>query len=52
MSIKMGHILFFRPEDGALDHRVQLPGQTVLAPVVADGVMYVLTEAGALLAYR
>lgn len=47
-----GHLLFFRPEDGALDHRIQLPGQTVLAPVVANGVMYVLTEAGALLAYR
>lgn len=47
-----GHILFFRPEDGELDHRIELPGETVLAPVVANRTLYVLTEAGSLLAYR
>lgn len=47
-----GHLLFFDPADGALKYRLELPGETALAPVVAGGVLYVLTEAGQLAAYR
>lgn len=47
-----GHLLFFNPADGSLDYRIELPGETVLAPIVANRTLYVLTESGALLAYR
>ncbi len=47
-----GHLLFFRPADGALDHRIELPGDTTLPPVVANRTLYVLTTSGTLAAYR
>lgn len=47
-----GKLLFFRPSDGALDSRIDLPARTVLAPIVADRTLYVLTETGVLAAYR
>lgn len=47
-----GHLLFFRPADGALDHRIRLPGDASLPPVVANRTLYVLMRSGALAAYR
>lgn len=47
-----GRMLFFRPADGGLANSIRLPGRTLLAPIVANETLYVLTEAGALVAYR
>jgi len=47
-----GHLLYFDPADGSLVGRLNLPGETVLAPIVANRTLYVLTEAGRLAAYR
>ena len=47
-----GNLLFFQPGDGALSHRVELPGRTVLSPIVSNQTMYILTEAGELVAFR
>ncbi|QOL79707.1 PQQ-binding-like beta-propeller repeat protein [Pseudooceanicola spongiae] len=43
---------FFDPVSGALVNTVALPGGAASAPVVAGGVLYVLSKDGKLLAYR
>jgi outer membrane protein assembly factor BamB len=47
-----GVLFFIQPSDGALKQRIELPGPTVLAPIVVNGTMYILTEDGVLAAYR
>jgi outer membrane protein assembly factor BamB len=47
-----GVLIFIQPSDGALKQRIELPGPTVLAPIVVNGTMYILTEDGVLAAYR
>lgn len=47
-----GEAMFFKAEDGALAHRITLPGNTSLPVIVANRTMYVLTDSGVLAAYK
>jgi outer membrane protein assembly factor BamB len=47
-----GDILTFEPTNGTLIGRASLPDGAKLAPVVADGIIYVLTEEGDIVAFR
>lgn len=47
-----GVMLFFNAADGQFSRRVELSGQTYLAPIVANRTLYVLTDRGVLEAYR
>lgn len=47
-----GEAMFFKPGDGALAHRIDLPGSTNLPPIVANRTMYILMDNGVLAAYR
>lgn len=47
-----GQLLFFNATDGALSRRIELSGYTVLAPIVANRTLFVLTDSGVLEAYR
>ncbi len=47
-----GEAMFFNAGDGALAHRIDLPGRTTLPVIVANRTMYVLTENGVLAAYK
>ena len=40
------------PADGGIVSTVDLPGRAYIAPVVANGTLYVLTDDGELVAYR
>lgn len=47
-----GEALFFNAGDGALSHRIDLPGRTNLPPIVANRTLYFLMDNGVLAAYR
>lgn len=47
-----GEAVTLSPYTGEILGRVSLPGPTSLPPVVADGTLYFLTDAGQLVAYR
>ena len=47
-----GQIRSFNPEDGALLSSLDIPGGATTKPVVADGVLYVVSGKGRLHAYR
>ena len=47
-----GEALSLSPYTGEILGRIRLPGPVRLAPIVADGTVYMLTESGELLAYR
>lgn len=47
-----GHLVFASPEDGTVQASQSLPGPVTIQPVVADGTLLLLTDAGQLLALR
>ena len=47
-----GYLRFFNPVDGALVHRVEVPGGATTAPVVAGQTLYVVSTKGDLHAFR
>ena len=47
-----GEALFFSAADGALAHRIRLPGNTSLPVIIANRTMYALTDSGVLAAYK
>ncbi|WP_037310045.1 PQQ-like beta-propeller repeat protein [Ruegeria halocynthiae] len=47
-----GYLRFFNPVDGALVHRVEVPGGATTAPVVAGQTLYVVSTKGELHAFR
>jgi outer membrane protein assembly factor BamB len=47
-----GVLFFVQPGDGTIAHRIKLSGSTVLAPIVVNKTLVVLTEDGVLAAYR
>jgi outer membrane protein assembly factor BamB len=47
-----GRLIGVSPENGQVVERRDLPGRTILPPVVAGGTLYVLTDDGTLVAYR
>lgn len=47
-----GALRFFDPASGALTHEVAVPGGATSAPVVAGGVLYVVSRRGQLHAFR
>lgn len=47
-----GFLRFFNPVDGALVHRVEVPGGATTAPVVAGQTLYVVSTKGELHAFR
>lgn len=47
-----GYMLTLSPYTGEILSGVQMPGSSIISPVVADGTVYVLTQDGDLLAYR
>ncbi|MFN4087680.1 MAG: PQQ-binding-like beta-propeller repeat protein [Alphaproteobacteria bacterium] len=52
MVNSLGRAVFFSPADGSELGAIALPSGTQVPPVVADGVMYVLSADGTLAAYR
>ncbi|HEX7776366.1 MAG TPA: PQQ-binding-like beta-propeller repeat protein [Parvibaculum sp.] len=40
------------PYTGKIIGKIDLPGKTLIAPIVADGIVYILTDDGELVAYR
>lgn len=47
-----GEALSISPYDGRLLGRIELPGGASVAPIVADGTLYMLTDRATLLAFR
>jgi outer membrane protein assembly factor BamB len=47
-----GELLSVAPETGEILERTELPSAVSVAPVVADDMLYILTDGGELLAYR
>ena len=47
-----GYAQALSPYDGKLTGRVEIPGGTTIAPVVADGTMYIYTASAELVALR
>ncbi|WP_170764299.1 PQQ-like beta-propeller repeat protein [Ruegeria lacuscaerulensis] len=47
-----GYLRFYNPIDGALVHRVEVPGGATTAPVVAGQTLYVVSSKGELHAFR
>lgn len=47
-----GYLLTLSPYTGEILSGVKMPDSSIIAPVVADGTVYVLTQDGDLLAYR
>ena len=47
-----GYAQALSPDDGKLVGRVEIPGGTTIAPVVADGTMYIYTASAELVALR
>jgi outer membrane protein assembly factor BamB len=47
-----GELIGVAPASGDIVTRIALPGPTFLAPVVANGTLYVLTDDGTVVAYR
>ena len=47
-----GKIRFFNPQSGALVRSIDIPGGATTAPVIAGGVMYVVSTQGQLYAFR
>ncbi|MEX0308202.1 MAG: PQQ-binding-like beta-propeller repeat protein [Ruegeria sp.] len=47
-----GYLRFFNPVDGALVHRVEVPGGATTAPAVAGQTLYVVSTKGELHAFR
>ena len=47
-----GQLLGLSPNDGQVVSEIKLPDPAYLAPVIANGTMYVLTDTGTLVAYR
>jgi outer membrane protein assembly factor BamB len=47
-----GKIRAFNPEDGALVQEIAIPGGATTRPIVANGVLYVVSRKGVLHAYR
>ena len=47
-----GDLVALSPDDGREVGRAELPGGAFLAPVVANGTLYTLTDNGTLIAYR
>ena len=45
-------LIALSPADGSVVSTIELPGRSYLAPVVANGTLYVLTDDGTLVAYR
>jgi len=52
LTSSTGKLLGLSPDDGQTSQQIELPGPTLLPPVVADSTLYVLTDDGTLAAYR
>lgn len=47
-----GQAVSVSPYTGKIIGKIDLPGKTLVAPIVADGIVYILTDDGDLVAYR
>ncbi|MBU6474350.1 MAG: PQQ-binding-like beta-propeller repeat protein [Alphaproteobacteria bacterium] len=47
-----GHLVEVDPQSGKITRNTELPGKVLVPPVVADNTLLVLTDGGALVAYR
>ncbi len=52
LSGSTGELIGVSPGSGEIVNRLALPGPSFLAPVVANGTLYVLTDDGTVVAYR
>jgi outer membrane protein assembly factor BamB len=52
LTSSRGEMVFVSPEDGTINRTMKLGNDAHLPPVVANGVLYVLTDDGRLSAYR
>ena len=52
MTSPQGSLISFDPQTGEEAGRVQISGLTGIGPVVAGGIVYVLTDGGSLIALR
>lgn len=52
LASSTGEVVSVSPYDGEILGRIDVPAAVEVAPVVADNTLYILTEAGDLLAYR
>lgn len=52
LASNKGELMFVDPESGEVTGRQDLPGQTAVAPVIAEGTLYIETVGGELLALR
>jgi outer membrane protein assembly factor BamB len=52
MANSTGQLAEFSPSDGSLIRKTELPDPVYVQPVVANDTLYLITDAGDLLAYR